>query len=111
VLNRFGFKEIYFQDLPLGTQFALVANAEIVFAPHGAGLANTIFMREGGKVLEAKHKRKFRQDRVFPALSRALGLSHYVIESERDRERDDDLFINPAKLEFKLEEITGGGNH
>lgn len=106
VLDKFGFEEIYMQDLPLGTQFALAANAELIFAPHGAGLANMIFMKDGGAIIEVKHIRTFRQERLFAGLSQSMGLSYYPLNSEREAGRQDDFFVNPEMLEATLAEAV-----
>jgi len=107
VLDRFGFEEVYLQDLSLRDQLFLMSNAEVVFAPHGAGLTNTIFMQEGAKVLEVKHARKYPQDFGFQGLSRSVGVSHDILESEGAVGRNDDFHIDPAELEKKLAEIIG----
>ena len=93
--------------LSLRDQLFLMSNAEVVFAPHGAGLTNTIFMQEGAKVLEVKHARKYPQDFGFQGLSRSVGVSHDILESEGAVGRNDDFHIDPAELEKKLAEIIG----
>lgn len=47
-----GFVPVRLETHPLADQIALFANAEMIVAPHGAGLTNLIFARPGTKVLE-----------------------------------------------------------
>ena len=51
-LARFGIAPIRLETLPLDEQIALFANAELVVAPHGAGLANLVYARPGLRVIE-----------------------------------------------------------
>lgn len=45
-LARFGFIEYVLEDLPLEEQIALFYDAQIVVAPHGAGLSNLVYASE-----------------------------------------------------------------
>jgi hypothetical protein len=47
-----GFFIAHLEDLPFLEQVALMSHAEFVIAPHGAGLANIVFMPSGGRVIE-----------------------------------------------------------
>jgi capsular polysaccharide biosynthesis protein len=47
-----GFMIVHLEDLPFLEQVGLMSHAEFVIAPHGAGLANIVFMPPGGKVIE-----------------------------------------------------------
>jgi Glycosyltransferase 61 len=47
-----GFTPIYLEEYNFITQIALLSNAEIIVAPHGAGLTNLIWCNTGTKVLE-----------------------------------------------------------
>lgn len=107
VLDKFGFEDVYLQDLSLADQVFLMSNADAVFAPHGAGLVNTIFMKEGAKVLELKHARKYEQDGTFQGLSRPMGVSYHFLEVDGAEGRNDDFHVDPAQLEKKLAEIIG----
>ena len=52
VLARLGFELVTFESMSVFEQAALMAEAEIVLAPHGAGLANLVFCSPGSKVIE-----------------------------------------------------------
>ncbi|MGB3510483.1 MAG: glycosyltransferase 61 family protein [Microcoleaceae cyanobacterium] len=52
VLGRLSFELVTFESMSVFEQAALIAEAEIVVAPHGAGLANLVFCSPGTKVIE-----------------------------------------------------------
>ncbi|MFA6598863.1 MAG: glycosyltransferase family 61 protein [Ignavibacteriaceae bacterium] len=52
MLEKIGFKIIYSEDFPLLEQFSLFANAEVIVAPHGAGLVNLVFSQQLKVVVE-----------------------------------------------------------
>lgn len=51
-LQKFGFKSVVLESLPVLEQVALLAKAEVVISPHGAGLTNIMFCAPGTKVIE-----------------------------------------------------------
>lgn len=51
-LGSLGFVPCRLESLPLAAQIRLFAQAECVIGPHGAGLTNLLFCREGTKVVE-----------------------------------------------------------
>ena len=51
-LERLGFVAMQLENLTLAEQIALFANAEIVVAPHGAGLANILYAPSGCRLIE-----------------------------------------------------------
>ncbi len=70
-----GFEEITFERLSVQQQAATMAVAEVVVAPHGAGLSNLVFCAPGTKVIEI-----FSPELVigfFWKLSNQLGLDYY----------------------------------
>lgn len=52
LLSAFGFAEIAFEDLSPLDQIALMANAEIMISPHGAGFSNMLFANPEALVIE-----------------------------------------------------------
>lgn len=76
-LQPFGFRAVEPEKLPLHQQIALFDQAEVVIAPHGAGLANIIFCRPGTKILEI-----FSGDYVnlcYQHLAGNCGLNHFAV--------------------------------
>ena len=77
VLAGHGFEPVEMERMDLDAQVALMAGAEAVVAPHGAGLANILFCRPGTKVLEIA-------DPAYPnpnfyAMAAGLGLDYGLL--------------------------------
>lgn len=51
-LQPFGFVEIVLETFSVQSQIALFSKAEIIIAPHGAGLSNLVFASPGVKLIE-----------------------------------------------------------
>lgn len=54
MLYRHGFEMVEFDEMRLVDQITLMAETQILAGPHGAGLANMMFMAPGGAVLEMR---------------------------------------------------------
>ncbi|WP_265547575.1 glycosyltransferase family 61 protein [Roseomonas mucosa] len=52
ILLRMGFEVVAAEDLSVPEQISMFANTAILIGPHGAGLANSVFMPEGAHVVE-----------------------------------------------------------
>jgi len=74
VARAHGFEEVVAEELSVSDQIALFARAEAVGGAHGAGLANAVFMRPGGALVEAAPgSLKPRQKAVFWNVAAACG--------------------------------------
>lgn len=51
-MQPYGFTTIHLEDLSVSEAAHLLVQAEMVIAPHGAGLANMVFCRPGALLLE-----------------------------------------------------------
>ncbi|MDF0554112.1 tetratricopeptide repeat protein [Kamptonema sp. UHCC 0994] len=51
-LDKWGFESVKLETMSVAEQAYCLANAEVVVAPHGAGLTNIVFCRPGTKVIE-----------------------------------------------------------
>jgi tetratricopeptide (TPR) repeat protein len=51
-LARYGFQKVTFESMSFAEQVACMAGAEVVIAPHGAGLTNLVFCAPQTKVIE-----------------------------------------------------------
>lgn len=51
-LSELGFTPVWLEEHDFATQIAMFANAEVIVAPHGAGLTNLMWCNSGSKVLE-----------------------------------------------------------
>lgn len=52
LLKSIGFEVLYLEDLNLATQISYFQKAEIIIAPHGAGLANLVWSNPGTRLIE-----------------------------------------------------------
>jgi hypothetical protein len=84
LLESFGFETHYMETYPLAKQGQILADAEIVVAPHGAGLANLLFARPGAQVIEIVPAGRYNAT-CYPEKSRILGLRHQLIFAERNQ--------------------------
>lgn len=51
-LAHLGFQAVRLETLPLADQIALFAHAEVIVAPHGAGLGNLVYAQPGCRLVE-----------------------------------------------------------
>jgi capsular polysaccharide biosynthesis protein len=51
-LTRMDFRSVQLESMPLKQQIGLFQNAEVIVAPHGAGLANLVYAQPGCKLIE-----------------------------------------------------------
>ena len=52
ILEKFGYERVFLEDISIRQASQILAEAEAIIAPHGAGLANIVFAPAGAKVLE-----------------------------------------------------------
>ena len=76
VLAEFGFEKVFAEEMPFTGQIALFSAASRIVSIHGAGLANMLFMPEGGGVMEFR-KNDPRADECFSNMAAALGHKFY----------------------------------
>ncbi|MEF3307184.1 glycosyltransferase family 61 protein [Paenibacillus sp. GYB003] len=117
LLERFGFRRVELESLPVAEQIRLFAEADVVAAPHGAGLANLLFCKPGTQVLEL-----FAPNYVNPVywyLCNQLGLDYYCMLGQGERlptasgigdveRRVDDMTIDTAVLTGMLLRMERG---
>ncbi|MBQ9539769.1 MAG: glycosyltransferase family 61 protein [Treponema sp.] len=101
ILKRYAFKTYYLEELGLLEQQQLFASARMVIAPHGAGLVNLVWSREGTTVLELYPQ--FYHDPSFRILSAAMRLDyHYLIctspGSQEAAPVDEDILVDKLGL-------------
>ena len=101
ILTRFGFKTYYLEEMNLREQAELFAGARMVVAPHGAGLVNLVWSREGTGVLELYPE--FYRDPSYRLLacSRKLDYQYLICRSpgaEAAAPIDENIFIDRLDL-------------
>lgn len=86
-LESYGFSVIQTENLSFLDQVNLFRDAEVVIAPHGAGLSNLVFCQKGVKVVEI-----FSSVYVIPCywiLSQHIGLDYYYLIGEDKKQSED----------------------
>jgi hypothetical protein len=116
MLEALGFERAVLGDLPIARQVALFRQAEIVVAPHGAGLAHIAWCKPGTKVIEFFPDPDGPRGRVRNAtydywlLSQLLGLDYSCHLAGPIETRDDGFSIDEALLMRALEGALAGAN-
>ena len=103
VLAEYGFEAYQLGEMSFVENVALFAGADVVVAPHGAGLTNLLYA-EDASVVEL-----FRQNNTptYFVLARQFGHRHRYVEC---RARGVDLWVDPAELETAVvEELDAAG--
>lgn len=109
LLSQFGFEPVKFELLSVTEQARIVASAEAVIAPHGAGLSNLVFANPKTKVLEV-----FNPSYVnvcFWALSDRIGAEYYYLLSDDPKPKEHENPCLPkANIRMPLERLEEGLN-
>jgi tetratricopeptide (TPR) repeat protein len=79
-LNQLGFVSIELETLTVQEQADLFSQAEVIIAPHGAGLTNLVFCQRNTVVVELVSPHYIRP--YYWLISQQLGLKHYSIQGE-----------------------------
>jgi|LSQX01.3.fsa_nt_gb capsular polysaccharide biosynthesis protein len=108
ILNKYNFKSIVLEEIPLKKQLEIFYNAMVIVAPHGAGLANLVFCKPGTTVIEL-FSPSFLEPHYW-LISRLLHLQYRFIVGKRENPHHywtgfDDLSIAPDQLLKALENI------
>jgi hypothetical protein len=104
ILTANGFEIICAEDLTFEQQVELASQTRYLVSNHGAGLANMLFMREGGSVLELRHCTDYVNNCYF-AMSSALDLNYFYQLCEPHQNADPhhaDLNVDPQEFENSL---------
>ncbi len=56
VIKKYGFKKVIMEDYSYQDQISIASNAKYMIGPHGAGLTNALFMKDGSQLLELSAK-------------------------------------------------------
>lgn len=88
VLDRQGFEIINMADVPLAQQIAAIRGAELIVAPHGAGLTNLVFAENGPGLTVFELMQENYINPVFLKIAQAKGLDYAALVNPM-RERGD----------------------
>lgn len=107
MLEEFGFQKYLLEDMSISQQIELFYDAEIVVAPHGAGLTNLLFCGRKIKVLEL-----FQRSLVTPHyyfLSKSMGHDYYWwCSTDLDSNHYSSFEADLAKIKKMIERIISG---
>lgn len=106
LLEQAGFTIVTMENHSLREQIAMVRHAEVLAGPHGAGLANMLFLPPGGKVLEVR-SREVGANGCFRNLASVLGHDYYyaLADPVGGSGNHADLRLSPEELEMVLEDV------
>jgi tetratricopeptide (TPR) repeat protein len=107
ILDKKGFTFVDLETMSIQEQALLLSQAKVVISPHGSGLTNLVFCREGTKVIEI-----FSPYYVYPCywlISNLVGLEYSYLLGENPEgfflhhlfypsSRVDDIWLNPQRL-------------
>lgn len=114
-LKKFGFQKVYLEDLSISDQVSLFEAAEMVVAPHGAGLTNTCFCAPGTRVLELNTP--VRISSLFARIASICGLAYHLHIAKPRRVKhfnpetasgDSNLVVDAGSLEKAVRSILDG---
>ena len=88
VLRRFDFRVVLAEDYTFEEQVELASRARLLVSNHGAGLTNMLFLRDGGRVLELRHRTDAVNNCYFTMAS-ALGLEYFYQTCPSDDPSED----------------------
>lgn len=84
ILERYGIDVVHFETLAIRQQIEMVQHLEWFIAPHGAGLANMLFLPKHAKVCEIRPTESSGQY-CYEKMAKALGINYYWLLGERGR--------------------------
>ena len=109
VLNKFGFKIIYFEDHSVSEQIEICYNANTIVSIHGANLTNIIFMQPGKNVLEFRKKDDL-DNNYFYELADSVNCNYYFIncnyEDKTPGNNTFSLYVDANTLETTLSHLS-----
>ncbi len=112
LLRAAGFTLVDLESHPWLEQVRLFANAEVILAPHGAGLANIAFCKPGTVITEISTRAGFRE--YFLRLASSGSLRHRLIEAKPRVQakasslravENEDMMLDEEKLRLFLRDL------
>ncbi|MDX2305226.1 MAG: glycosyltransferase family 61 protein [Microscillaceae bacterium] len=111
VLKKYFFQCVYLEEYSVEAQAKLMSQAELIVAPHGAGLTNLVFCAPGATLIELIYPLSVKK--LFWSISSLMQLNYYYLfaqgnpppEGEESYLNSDDMLIDVEKLERLLNKI------
>jgi hypothetical protein len=89
-LSNYGFQTVLLSNLTFSEQVRIFSRADVVVAPHGAGLTNTIFS-DDITLVEFFGSKKHSRSLCYYSIANTLGFDYYAFEAEP---QGDDIHID-----------------
>lgn len=94
-LAPLGFVAVCMEDLSLREQMTMVAEAEIVIGPHGAGMAHMVSARPGASFIELSSRQyAVRAVNNFAPVAQAIGVAYHILYCDEDGDHTAELVEN-----------------
>ncbi|MBE9097330.1 tetratricopeptide repeat protein [Tychonema sp. LEGE 07203] len=117
ILEEYGFVSIFPESMSLVEQIAHFEAADVIVAAHGSGLTNTMFCRQGTKVIELVSPHYI--SHYYWGISQHLKLNHYYLAGEAfecypirqlmyQNSLTEDILVNLSSLKRMLEVVNLG---
>jgi hypothetical protein len=90
LLEKYGFRSVTLETMPVSEQIQLFASARAIIAPHGGGLTNIMFSQPGTKVIEIFSPNHMHT--CYPIISSHLKHDHYYLVGKGKRPPE---YVNP----------------
>ena len=110
LLESQGFKSVILENYSFLEQVSILKNAKYVIGVHGAGLANAMFMKENGALLELSPQVKTASNLRIPfwRIANAVQVNYFIMfcalkNNEIVNEYDSDIIIDLILLEKNIE--------
>jgi hypothetical protein len=100
-MSRYDVETITLEDMTVSRQAGLFANALLIIAPHGAGLANTVFCPKHSAVIEFMPETY--ENPCFEILAGFLSLRYVRIPSRSVSPANHDQYVEAANVEAAIE--------
>ena len=105
VLSEYGFESVYLEEYSITDQAQLMAEAEFIIAPHGAGLTNLVFCSPGTTVIELIYPKSVKK--LFWTLSSIMNLNYYYLFAIGEPPPEGvDSYLNSEDMEVDLDKLT-----
>ena len=117
ILAAKGFETHYLETLSFSDQVQLFSECKVLVTIHGAGIANSLFMPAGGRVLELFPQPTNAEDQInhcFSNLATTVGLNHeFLFCSRKSDSRTfnfhlDDIQVDLSSLNLSIQDIDLG---
>lgn len=104
LLANLGFESVYLSKLSFTEQVKLFASAQVIVSPHGAGLANLSFCKEGTSLVELFSEHYVRPTYQVLAVRMHLNYSYLICQSD-SRQPKTLLEANKTNITVNFEEL------